>query len=133
MNAFTDRRAMLRGALTAGAAATVAAMPSIAAASTPDPVLGLVEAHKSAWARLLEIEDQTDDYETLEEAGRAVDVALGEITRTPPTTVAGMRAVIEYLVELDGHSDYLPTLLRSSILRSPLLADKPCGTGIASA
>jgi hypothetical protein len=23
-----------------------------------------------------------------------------------------MRAVIEYLVELDGHSDYLPTLLR---------------------
>jgi hypothetical protein len=41
---------------------------------------------------------------------------------TPPTTVAGMRAVIEYLVELDGHEDYLPTLLRSSILRSPLLA-----------
>jgi hypothetical protein len=51
-----------------------------------------------------------------------VDAALEEITLTPPTTVAGMRAVIEYLVELDGHEDYLPTLLRSSILRSPLLA-----------
>jgi hypothetical protein len=35
---------------------------------------------------------------------------------------AGMRAVMEYFVELDGHSDYLPTLLRSSILQSPLLA-----------
>jgi hypothetical protein len=127
MNAFTDRRAMLRGALTAGAAATVAAMPAIAAASTPDPVLGLVEAHKSAWSRLLEIEDQTDDHETLEEAGRAVDVALNEITTTPPTTVAGMRAVMEYLVELDGHSDYLPMLLRSSLLRSPLLAGTPGG------
>jgi hypothetical protein len=31
-----------------------------------------------------------------------------------------MRAVIEYLVELDGHADYLPTLLQSSI-RSPVL------------
>jgi hypothetical protein len=51
-----------------------------------------------------------------------VDVAIIEITRTPPTTVAGMRAVIEYLAELDGHSDYLPTLLKSSLLRSPLLA-----------
>jgi hypothetical protein len=30
-------------------------------------------------------------------------------------------AVIEYLVGLDGHEDYLPTPLRSSILRSPLL------------
>jgi hypothetical protein len=28
----------------------------------------------------------------------------------------------EYLVELDGHEDDLPTPLRSSLLRSPLLA-----------
>jgi hypothetical protein len=67
-------------------------------------------------------ESRTDDHEALEQAGRAVDSALDEITITPPTTVAGMRAVMEYLVELDGHSDYLPTLLRSSILRSPVLA-----------
>jgi hypothetical protein len=50
-----------------------------------------------------------------------VDAALDEITATPPTTVAGMRAVMEYLVGLDGHTDYLPTLLRPSILRSPVL------------
>jgi hypothetical protein len=29
---------------------------------------------------------------------------------------------MEYFVELDGHEDYLPTLLRSSLLRSPVLA-----------
>jgi hypothetical protein len=44
MNATPDRRGLLLGALTAGAAASVAAMPSIAAASRLDPVLGLVEA-----------------------------------------------------------------------------------------
>jgi hypothetical protein len=122
MNATPNRRGLLLGALTAGAAASVAAIPKIAAAEPPDQVLALVEAHRVAWARLLDLEDQTDDYETLEEAGRAVDAAVNEITTTPPTTVAGMRAVMEYLVELDGHSDYLPTLLRSSILRSPVLA-----------
>jgi hypothetical protein len=130
MNAIPNRRGLLLGALTAGAAASVAAMPSIAAASTPDPVLGLVEAHKVAWARFEELDGS--DHEVFTEAA-AADAALEELTSTPLTTLAGMRAVIEYLVELDGHSDYLPTLLRSSILRSPLLADKPCGTGIAPA
>jgi hypothetical protein len=86
------------------------------------PILGLIAAHKAAWARLLKLEDRTDDYEMLEEAGRAVDAAIDRLTKTPPPTVAGMRAVMEYLVEVDGHMDYLPTLLRSSILRSPLLA-----------
>jgi hypothetical protein len=39
--------------------------------------------------------------------------------KTPPTSVAGARAVIEYLVEWDkgsGDCDYLPTLLRSALL-----------------
>jgi hypothetical protein len=86
MNALSDRRTMLRrlGVLTAGAAASAVAIPAIAAAAEPDPVFRLLEAHKAAWARLLE-------------------------------------------------TYYLPTLLKSSILRSPLLADKPCGTGIAPA
>jgi hypothetical protein len=127
MNTIPDRRGLLLGALTAGAAVSVATIPAIAAAEPPDPVFGLLQAHKAAWARLLEIEDRTDDYETLEVAGRAVDVELDKITSTPPTTVAGMRAVMEYLVELDGHSDHLPTLLRSSLLRSPLLAGTPGG------
>jgi hypothetical protein len=124
MNATPNRRGLLFGALTAAAMASAAAIPAIADAEPPDPAFRLLQVHKAAWTRLLRIEDLTDDHETLEEAGRAVDVALNEITTTPPTTVAGMRAVMEYLVELDGHSDYLPTLLRSSILRSPILAPK---------
>jgi hypothetical protein len=120
MNATTDRRRLLLGALTAGAAATVAAIPAVAAAETPDAVFALLEAHKAAWARFEEIDGS--DHEIFTAAAGAVDAALDAITSTPPTTVAGMRAVIEYLVGLDGHSDYLPTLLRSSILRSPLLA-----------
>jgi hypothetical protein len=133
MNAIPNRRGLLLGALTAGAAVSVAAVPAVARLTEVDPVFALLEAHKAAWARLIATEKHTDDHEALEEAGGAVDAAVDEITTTPPTTVAGMRAVMEYLVELDGHSDYLPTLLRSSILRSPLLADKPCGTGIAAA
>jgi hypothetical protein len=127
MNAIPNRRGLLLGALTAGAVASVVAIPAIAAPAEPDPVFGLVAAHKVAWSRLLKLEDVTDDYATLEEAGRAVDVALNEITTTPPTTVAGMRAAMEYLVELDGHMDYLPALLKSSLLRSPLLAGTPGG------
>ena len=97
-------------------------MPVISGAEPPDPVFALLETYKAAWARLLATENRTADYEALEAAGGACDAALDEITTTPPTTVAGMRAVMEYLVDLDGHSDYLPTLLRSSILRSPVLA-----------
>jgi hypothetical protein len=76
---------------------------------------------EQAWARLPETENRTDDYETLEEAGRAVDDALREIMKTPPTTRAGARAVIEHLVEWDedGSTEthhYLATLLRSPVL-----------------
>jgi hypothetical protein len=116
-DAVTDRRSVLRGAVTA---ATVAAIPAVAAAETPDPVFALLKAHRAAWARFEE--QDGSDHQTFTHAAGRVDAALDEITNTPPTTVAGMRAVIEYLVELDGHIDYLPTLLRSSILRSPVLA-----------
>jgi hypothetical protein len=108
------------GALRAGAAATVGAMPAVAAAGTTDPVFAFLEAHKAAWARFEE--QDGSEHELFTEAAGAVDAALDAITSTPPTTVAGMRAVMEYFVELDGHEDYLPTLLRSSLLRSPVLA-----------
>ena len=55
------------------------------------------------------------DHETFEEGGRAADAAMYELMKTPPTTLAGMRAIIQYLVDLDDDSGYyyLPTLLRS--------------------
>ena len=42
MNAISNRRGLLLGAITAGAVASVAAVPAIAAAEAPDPVFGLV-------------------------------------------------------------------------------------------
>jgi hypothetical protein len=120
LNAFTDRRSMLRGALTAGAAPTVAGIPAMAARAEADPVFAVLEAHRAAWARFEELDGS--DHEAFTAAAVTVDAALEELTSTQPTTPAGMRVVIEYLVELDSHADYLPTLLRSSILRSPLLA-----------
>jgi hypothetical protein len=120
-----NRRSMLRrvfaAALTSGVAAAIAPVSVMVAAAAPDPVFALLEAHKQAWARLLALDDDID-LATEDEAGRAADVALGELTTTPPTTRAGMRAVMEYFVELGGHDDCLPTLLKSSILRSPLFA-----------
>jgi hypothetical protein len=121
MNAIPNRRGLLLAALTAGAAASVAAVPAMAPAEPPDPALALLQAHRAAWARLLETEGRTDDYEALEAAGRAVDDALREIMKTPPTTPAGARAVINHLVEWDEDGametrHYLATLLRSPIL-----------------
>jgi hypothetical protein len=58
-----------------------------------DPVFALLQAHKAAWARLLTTEERTDDHEALEAAGRAVDAALEEIMKTPPTTRAGARVI----------------------------------------
>jgi hypothetical protein len=128
MNAIPNRRGLLLGALTAGAAATVAAIPTISAADEPDPVFGLLGAHRAAFRQYLELEERLGDSEDLADfkalgtAARAAEAALDEITVTPPTTLAGMRAVMEHLVDLDGHEDYLSALLRSSILQSPVLA-----------
>jgi hypothetical protein len=121
MNAIPNRRGLLLGALTAGAAASVVAMPAIAAAEPADPVFGLVEAHKLAWASFMEIFN-FDDHEAVERAAGAADAALDAIMKTPPTTRAGARSAIEYLVgwDEDGAMEtggrYLATLLRSPIL-----------------
>jgi hypothetical protein len=119
MNALTDRRSVLRGVLTA---ASVAAVPASVAAETLDPVFGLLEAHKAAWVRLLETENRTDDYYELEDAGRAADASLAALLATPPTTRAGARAVMTWLMEFEEgrvsetSGAYLATLLRSPVL-----------------
>ena len=122
MNAFTDRRTMLRGlgALTAGAVATVAAIPAIAAAKQPDPIFGVIDALKAAEARIDEIRG-IGDHAAYEEAGRAADAAFDELTETPPVTIPGMRALLVFLDDWCGgnNGDYFDYSL---LLRSPLLA-----------
>ena len=122
MNAFTDRRTMLRGlgALTAGAVATVAAIPAIAAAKQPDPIFGVIDALKAAEARIDEIRG-IGDHAAYEEACRAADAAFDELTETPPVTIPGMRALLVFLDDWCGgnNGDYFDYSL---LLRSPVLA-----------
>ena len=120
MTAAPNRRVLLFGALAAGAAASVTAIPAIAAVDAPDPVFGRIDALKTAEARLDAIRD-IGDHATYEEACRAVDAAFDELTETPPVTLPGMRALLEFLDEWCGgnngnYFDY------SLLLRSPLLA-----------
>jgi hypothetical protein len=89
---------------------------AIGAPAELDPIFGLVAAHKAAWAQFIELDERAP--ETYEEGGRAADAAMYELMKTPPTTLAGMRAIIQYLVDWDNDSGYhyLPTLLRSPLL-----------------
>jgi hypothetical protein len=91
-------------------------VPARSAPAKLDPIIRLVAAHKAAWAKFMELDDR--DHETFEEGGRAADAAMYELMNTPPTTLAGMRAIIQYLVDWDNDSGYyyLPTLLRSPLL-----------------
>jgi hypothetical protein len=124
MNAFTDRRAMLRGlgVLSAGAAASMTAIPAMAAVETPDPVFAAIEALNAATAHIDEIRD-ISDHAIYEEACRAEGVAFDALTKTPPTSLPGMRALLEFLDEWCGgnngnYYDY------SLLLRSPILAPR---------
>jgi hypothetical protein len=120
MNALTDRRAMMRGLLTAGAVASVAAIPSIAAAETPDPVFARIKALEAATARIDDLRG-TRDRVAYEEACRAERAAFNALTETPPTSRPGMRALLEFLDEWGGgnNGDFYEY---STLLRSPVLA-----------
>jgi hypothetical protein len=91
---------MLRGlgAITAGAAAAVAAVPAISHCRDARP-LGLVEAHKAAWARLLETEDRNQRLRGAREGGKRSGHRARCDHGNPAESVAGARASIEYLVE----------------------------------
>ena len=93
MSAIPNRRGLLLGAITAGAAVTVAAIPAIAAAKQPDPVFGVIDALQAAEACIEEIRD-IGDHAAYEEACRAADAAFDELTETPPVTIPGMRALL---------------------------------------
>ena len=118
MSAITNRRGVLYKLPTARARAAEAAapIPSTAATEEPDAIFGLIGAHKAAWTQFMELDER--DHETFEEGGQAADAAMYELMNTPPTTLAGIRAIIQYLVEWDNDSGYyyLPTLLRSPLL-----------------
>ena len=126
----TTRRAVLSGVLAVGA--TGAAMASAAVPSlgpTPDPIFDLIEAHRTAWARIADAHENLDEGTLSKEAftfeiearWSELGDAKNQLLKTPPATLVGARAIIEYLIEWDKECDpemsyeYLSTLLRSPI------------------
>jgi hypothetical protein len=110
----------------------LAVLPAVAS-SPVDPVYAAIARHKVAWAAFLETVDPLDEVEgeqegTAEElaymeANAAADEALEAFLATPPTTLAGLRAVLEYAVEVDSGS--IPDnggRIAPTLLRSPLFA-----------
>jgi hypothetical protein len=96
-----------------------------------DPIFDLIEAHSQAWAQYF-YSDAIEKWERgrgvtpeIEAAHDNLDQALcdamAKLRGTPPTTLAGAWAIIEYLIEWDrdcvpkNSGEYLPTLLRSPI------------------
>jgi hypothetical protein len=94
--------------------------PAVVTAETPDPVFARIEALSAATAHLDDTRD-TDDHGAYEEACRTEGAAFDALTETPPTSLPGMRALLEFLDEWCGgnNGDYFDYSL---LLRSPLLA-----------
>jgi hypothetical protein len=123
----TNRRAVLGAVLAAGVAAPSAARAAILSlAPARDPIFELIEAHRTAWARFLDIYcDMVGDKIPPElEAFHPVDIAEGKLLGTPPATPAGARAIIEYLIEIDEdcEPDRSMEYFATTLLRSPIFA-----------
>jgi hypothetical protein len=99
-----------------------------AIAAPVDPIFDVIEAHRKAWARIVDAHENLKDALSKEAftfeikaRGSKVDHAKNELLKTPPATLVGARAIIEYLIEWDKECDpetsykYLSTLRRSPI------------------
>jgi hypothetical protein len=88
-----------------------------------DPVLTIVAKLRAAWRRLGEAIEETERGEgpLVDEVQRVLDAAKAELLETPPTTLAGAREAIAWLVEFDEPNipetsgEYMRTLIRSPI------------------
>ena len=85
-----------------------------------DPVLALVARCRREWNNLGEVLEKTDAWDD-KQAQAAIDAAMAKLLATPPTTLAGARAAIAWLVEYDEPNvpktsgEYMRTLSRSPI------------------
>jgi hypothetical protein len=88
-----------------------------------DPVLAIVAKLRATWHRLGKVIEETNLCEgpLFDEVQGVLDAAKAELLETPPTTLAGARAAIAWLVEYDEPNipetsgEYMRTLIRSPI------------------
>jgi hypothetical protein len=140
------RRAALR--LIVVGAPALAILPSAMSAEVPptlapDPVFAAIGYHKAAAAAFSRACYRTDavlarrqgrevtqaDEDAHQEASAAEEEALDDLMSTPPTTLPGMRAVLEH-VQPDDDSC---VRIVDTLLASPLLAVSRVAEGLADA
>jgi hypothetical protein len=135
-----DRRAALRsimattgGLLTVPALAVGVAAATLAAAPSIDPVFAAIERHKTAFAAfnaacprldsaLADQEGRTiteDDQDAYDEAQEGETEAF-EAMADLPTSIAGLRALLAYIVEYEDPDSVTDTLI--ALLDAPILA-----------
>lgn len=93
----------------------------------PDPILALIDSHLELWRKAIEIEFGLDycSSERRAEIHAPAHAVFAKLLETPPTSISGTRAIIEYLVAWDDGNvpedsgEYLQTLLRSPIFHVP--------------
>ena len=119
-SATTDEEARAMTRETDRHARVAPAAPAVA--GEPDPIFDLIKAHREAWARFVDIDDVHPEDPALHRGlHAAADAALDRLRKTPPATVGGARAIVEYFIEFDDGSvpfdslHYLRTLARSPI------------------
>ena len=132
---MTTRKTSRRLFLAAGSATAVFGALATAAEQEHDPIFAAMERLKTAWAAYSDSCDLTDNVareekgETVSEADEAIhelaraewDEAEAAFVATIPTTLAGARAAIAYLIKYDDgcvpdvSGSFLPSLLASPI------------------
>jgi hypothetical protein len=92
-------------------------------ADRADPVLAIVAKLRATWHRLGKVIEETNRCQgpLVDEVHGVLDAAKAELLETPPTTLAGAREAIAWLVEYDEPNipetsgEYMRTLIRSPI------------------
>jgi hypothetical protein len=129
-----SRRAAL-GALASVPA--LAILPAVALAAPVDPIFDAIGRHRAAFAIFSQAYSRTDEVLARRQCREITDddeaawltscqgesEALDEFFAIAPTTMAGMRAALAYVVEI--HSDCAPETgarIAESLLKSPLFA-----------
>jgi hypothetical protein len=124
---YTPPKNLSRRSLVAGVAALPAlVVQAVAASAEPDPIFAAIERHRKATAACLKAdEDQVLDYKRFADA--MID-AFYRVWDMVPTTLAGMRAKIDFAVALsqfsDADRDFVETFYESArLIAVPVAAE----------
>ena len=100
MQSHINRRAILAGA----ASLPATALPALPALAEPDPIFAVLKRHLEGEAIRTRAWDSEDEERLMDAAWEKLDYE-GLFVTTAPTTLAGLRAVIEFA--LTDRSRYL--------------------------